>query len=90
MGIYAALADLEIEEVCKRFGGQQFSAFKQDLADLAVDKLGPMQDEMRRLMDDPSHVDGVLADGVRRARAIAEPVLAEVHDIVGFLRPGGG
>ncbi|MEE9318413.1 MAG: tryptophan--tRNA ligase [Rhodospirillales bacterium] len=90
MGIYAALADLEIEEVCKRFGGQQFSAFKQDLADLAVDKLGPVQDEMRRLMDDPSHVDGVLADGVRRARAIAEPVLAEVHDIVGFLRPGGG
>ncbi len=89
MGIYAALADLEIEEVCKRFGGQQFSAFKQDLADLAVDKLGPVQDEMRRLMDDPSHVDGVLADGVRRARAIAEPVLAEVHDIVGFLRPGG-
>ncbi len=90
MGIYAALADLEIEDVCKRFGGQQFSAFKQDLADLAVGKLGPMQDEMRRLMDDPSHVDGVLADGVRRARAIAEPVLAEVHDIVGFLRSGGG
>ena len=90
MSIYAALADLEIEEVCKRFGGQQFSAFKQDLADLAVDKLGPVQDEMRRLMDDPSHVDGVLADGVRRARAIAGPILAEVHDIVGFLRPGGG
>ncbi len=90
MGIYAALADLEIEEVCKRFGGQQFSTFKQDLADLAIDKLGPLQDEMRRLMDDPSHVDGVLADGVRRARAIAEPILAEVHDIVGFLRPGGG
>ena len=89
MGIYAALADLDIEDVCKRFGGQQFSAFKQELADLAVEKLAPVQDEMRRLMDDPSHVDGVLADGVRRARAIAEPILAEVHDIVGFLRPQG-
>ena len=86
MGIYAALADLEVEDVCKQFGGQQFSAFKQVLADLAVEKLAPMQDEMRRLMDDPAHVDGVLADGVARARAIAEPVLAEVHDIVGFLR----
>jgi len=86
MGIYAALADLEVEDVCKQFGGQQFSAFKQALADLAVEKLAPMQDEMRRLMDDPAHVDGVLADGVARARAIAEPVLAEVHDIVGFLR----
>jgi tryptophanyl-tRNA synthetase len=85
MGIYAALADLEIAEVCHKFGGQQFSAFKQELADLAVETLGPIQDEMRRLMDDQAHVDAVIADGVKRARAIAEPVLAEVHDIVGFL-----
>jgi tryptophanyl-tRNA synthetase len=89
MGIYAALADIEIEDVCKKFGGKQFSDFKQELADLAVEKLGPMQDEMRRLMNDPAHVDGVIADGAERARAIAEPILAEVHDIVGFLRPPG-
>ncbi len=87
MGIYASLADLEIAEVCNKFGGLQFSAFKQDLADLAVETLAPVQGEMRRLMDDPAHVDAVIADGVERARAIAEPVLAEVHDIVGFLRP---
>ncbi|HJO74394.1 MAG TPA: tryptophan--tRNA ligase [Rhodospirillales bacterium] len=87
MGIYASLADVEIAEVCNKFGGLQFSAFKQDLADLAVETLAPVQGEMRRLMDDPAHVDAVIADGVERARAIAEPVLAEVHDIVGFLRP---
>ncbi|NQU60112.1 MAG: tryptophan--tRNA ligase [Rhodospirillales bacterium] len=89
MGLYAALSDCEVEDVCKQFGGSEFSTFKQALADLAVEKLGPVQDEMRRLMADPAHVDGVLADGVARARAIAEPVLAEVHDIVGFLRPQG-
>ena len=87
MGIYAALADVDIAEVCNKFGGQQFSAFKQELADLAVETLAPMQDELRRLMGDETHVDTVIADGVQRARAIAEPVLAEVHDIVGFLRP---
>jgi len=87
MGIYAALADIDIAEVCNKFGGQQFSAFKQKLADLAVETLAPMQDELRRLMGDETHVDTVIADGVQRARAIAEPVLAEVHDIVGFLRP---
>ena len=90
MGIYAALADMEIEDVCEKFGGQQFSDFKQDLTDLAVEKLAPMQGEMRRLMDNPGHVDGVIADGAGRARAIAEPILAEVHDILGFLRPGRG
>ena len=88
MGIYAALADQDIADVCKEFGGKQFSEFKQALADLAVAKLGPIQDDMRRLIEDKAHVDAVLADGVERARAIAEPVLAEVHDIVGFLRTG--
>jgi len=88
IGIYAALADQSPEDVLKRFGGEQFSTFKQHLADLAVAKLGPIQDEMRRLMADPGHVDRVLAKGVERARALAEPVLAETRRIVGFLHPG--
>ncbi|MBC8339849.1 MAG: tryptophan--tRNA ligase [Rhodospirillales bacterium] len=90
MGIYAALADTDISDVCRQYGGKQFSAFKQDLADLAIEKLGPMQKEMRRLMDEPSHVDGIIAEGAERARAIAAPILAEVHDIVGFLRAKNG
>ncbi len=87
MGIFAALADTPVEDVCGRFAGQPFSTFKQELADLALATLAPMQDEMRRLMADPSHVDGVLRDGAARARGLAEPVLREVQDIVGFLRP---
>ena len=90
MSIYAALADIEVEDVCEKFGGRQFSEFKQDLTDLAVEKLAPIQSEMRRLMDDPGHVDRVIADGAERARAIAGPILAEVHDIIGFLRPPRG
>ena len=86
MGIYAALADQEMADVCNRFGGGQFSAFKQELADLAVAKLVPIQDEMRRLMAEPDTVDKVLADGAKRAHAIADPILREVHDIIGFLR----
>ncbi|MBM3951240.1 MAG: tryptophan--tRNA ligase [Rhodospirillales bacterium] len=88
IGIYAALSDQTPEEVLNRFGGEQFSTFKQHLADLAVAKLGPIQDEMRRLMADPGHVDRILAKGVERARALAEPVLAETKRIVGFLHPG--
>ncbi len=41
---------------------------------------------MKRLMADPAEIDGVLADGARRARAISAPIMAEVEKIVGFLR----
>lgn len=86
LGIYAALTDESIENVCTKFAGEGFGAFKQDLADLAVEKLGPIQSEMRRLMDDTSSVDAVLRDGAERARAIAAPVIADVKEIVGFLK----
>jgi len=87
MGIYAALAGTTVEAVCAEFGGQPFSAFKQRLADLAVSVLAPMQDTMRRLKADAGHVDAVLRDGGARARAIADPVLAEAKAVVGYLRP---
>ena len=85
LGIYAALADTTLDDACAKFAGEGCGTFKQHLADLAVAKLGPIQDEMRRLVDDPTTVDAVLKDGAERARALAEPVIAEVKDIVGFL-----
>ncbi len=87
MGIYAALADMELSDVCVQFGGGAFSGFKQALADLAVAKLSPIQDEMRRLMADLGYVDEILKDGAQRANAIAAPILAEIKEIVGYHRP---
>ena len=86
MGIYAALSDTTVEDVITKFNGEQFSTFKQHLADLAVAKLTPIQDEMRRLMDDPATVDAVLRDGAERARAIAAPNIEEIKEMVGFLK----
>jgi tryptophanyl-tRNA synthetase len=86
MGIYAALSDTDIKEVCQRFGAGQFSTFKQELADLAIAKLLPIQDEMRHLMVDTAYVDSVLLKGAARAQAMAEPILDEVRDTIGFLK----
>ena len=86
VGIYAALSDRTVEDVLREFDGAQFSKFKESLAELAIAKLSPITAEMRRLQADPGFIDGVLGDGARRARAIADPILREVHDIVGFLQ----
>jgi tryptophanyl-tRNA synthetase len=85
-GIYAALAGSTQEAVLKEFGGGQFSTFKKALADVAVAKLAPITSEMTRLSADPAEIDRILADGARRARAIAHPIMTEVKDIVGFVR----
>jgi tryptophanyl-tRNA synthetase len=85
--IYAALAERSISEVQAEFGGKPFSAFKEALTGVAVEKLAPIAGEMSRLKADPGYVDGVLREGIGRARAITEPVMREVHDVVGLLRP---
>jgi tryptophanyl-tRNA synthetase len=87
LGIYAALSDGQRADILAEFAGKEFSAFKKALTDLAVEKLGPINAEMKRLLADPAYVDSVLKDGATRARAIAGPILREVYDIVGFLRP---
>ena len=87
LGIYAALSDQEKAAVITQFAGRQFSDFKKELVDLAVAVLGPINTEMKRLMGDTAHIDAVLRSGAERADAIARPILAEVYDIVGFLKP---
>ena len=85
LNIYAALADSPRAEVETRFAGSAFSAFKGELADLAVEKLAPITAEMRRLMDDPAEIERLLRGGAERAEAIASDNLARVYDLVGFL-----
>jgi len=85
INIYAGLTDEPRERVIRQFAGRQFSEFKGELADLAVARLTPVADEMRRLLADPAEIDRTLRDGAARARAIATPVMAEVKRVVGFV-----
>jgi tryptophanyl-tRNA synthetase len=85
VNIFAALADESRDATIARFAGQQFSSFKNELAELAVAKLTPIAAEMRRLLSDPAEIDGLLRRGAEKAHALAAPVLADVKRVVGFV-----
>jgi tryptophanyl-tRNA synthetase len=87
VAIYAALTDATREAALQRFAGKLFSDFKKELADVAVEQLGKIGTEMQRLLADPAEIDAVLRDGARRATALAAPIIDEVREIVGFLKP---
>ncbi|MCP5038256.1 MAG: tryptophan--tRNA ligase [Rhodobacteraceae bacterium] len=84
--IYAGLSDMTSEAVISEYAGAGWGQFKPALADLAVAKLAPISDEMRRLMDDPGELDQILGKGADKAEAIARPILEQVYDIVGLVR----
>ena len=85
--IYAALAGESRAETLARFAGQNFSAFKAALVDVAVGRLAPITAEMNRLLADPAEIDRILRRGAERAGAIAATTMVEIHDLVGLLRP---
>ncbi len=87
VAIYGALAGFSRAEVLSQFGGQGFAVFKPALADLAVEKLGPIAAEMSRLMKEPGYIDSVLHRGAERANEIAHHHMSELHRLIGMLRP---
>jgi len=86
VNIYAALAGQTPSQVVTEYAGQPFSTFKPALADLAVAHLAPITRRMSDLMADPAEIDRILGAGADKAAAIAEPILARTHDIVGLIR----
>lgn len=85
VGIFAGLSGRSQDDVLAEFAGQGFGAFKPALAELATEVIAPISTEMRRLLGDVAEIDNQLAKGAQRAQAIAEPILDEVKEIVGFV-----
>jgi tryptophanyl-tRNA synthetase len=85
VNLMAALSDRSVSQVLAEFGGKGFGAFKPALADVMVAKLAPITERFNALKDDDVAIEAICARGAERARAIAEPVLAEVHRAVGFV-----
>jgi tryptophanyl-tRNA synthetase len=84
VGIMAALTDASVADVLRAHGGQGFGQFKPALAEVMVAALAPINARFATLRHDHAAIDAILAKGAVRARAIAEPVLADVHRAVGF------
>jgi tryptophanyl-tRNA synthetase len=54
------------------------------LTELAVAKLAPITDKMRRLLAEPAEIDQILIRGAEHANALTQKHLREVKDIVGL------
>ena len=84
--IYAALSEIETKKAIQLYANKEFSMFKNDLTEIAVDKLSPITKEINKLLNDKEYLDSIIKVGKEKAIAIADPVLTKVYEIVGFSR----
>ncbi len=85
LNLYASVKDISRQEALKEVGADNFSVFKQRLADAMVAHLAPITARMRELMADTGQLDRILEFGAERAADAAAPVIREVKRTVGFL-----
>ena len=84
VSIYAALSGKTDAQVLTQYAGEGFGVFKPALADLTVEKMGPITELMNRYLADPEELNRILAKAADKASEIADPIIADVRKIIGF------
>jgi len=82
--IYAALQDLSADAALERFEGKRYSALKQEVAEVVVDALAPIQRRYSELRADEPGLREVLAESAARVRVVADATLRRVQEAVGL------
>ena len=82
--IYELLSGMSRAEKEARFEGKGYAEFKQELAEVIVQNLTPLQSRYRELTTDPSHIDRLLMEGCAKVRPMAEKTLSMVKKKMGL------
>ena len=86
LGIYATLADQSIEKTLEQFSGTDFKKLKDELSDILISELDPINKEIKKLLNEETYIVEILRKGSEKARDISHPILQKTREIVGFLK----
>lgn len=82
--IYAVFADEPVGVIEQRYAGQGYGVFKQELADVVIAKLEPMQHRFREIVGS-SELDSILRQGAEKAATAANSTLRKASEAMGFV-----
>ena len=84
LGIYSSLQNQKLENSINDFSGKQFSEFKEKLSEALIEKIQPISNEIKKLLNDEKYLDEILLKGFERANKIASKKIKEIKKLVGF------
>ena len=84
IGIYSSLNNYTLEKSIKDFSGKNFSKFKEELSQVLVDKIIPISNEIKKLLNEKNYLDKILMEGSEKANSQAIKKIKKIHEIVGF------
>ena len=85
MTLYAELSNTSINNVINEFGGNTFSPLKNALSDVLVEKIVPIGNEMKKLLNNEDYLFDVLKNGRENARNHAKKTISKIKISLGLL-----
>jgi tryptophanyl-tRNA synthetase len=83
--IYSSLTDYSIKDLEKKYSDSNYATFKDDLAEIVVDALRPIQQKYFEIIND-TKLDEILNQGAERASVIASRKMFKVYKKLGLGR----
>ena len=65
--------------------GKEYSFLKKRLAEILIEEITPVGNEIKKLLDNKTFLKDVLKKGSEKANIIAEENLKNIRDIVGLI-----
>lgn len=85
MTILNTLTGESIEAIEKKYEGQGYAKFKEDVAEAIVRELKPIQDKVKELTANKDYLESIYKEGAKKASYIANKTLRKVQKKIGFI-----
>ena len=86
LNIFSGFSEIDKSELIEKYKGQNFSNFKNNLAEVIIEHIKPISKEIDKLMSDKAYLNQIISSGAEKASEKANVTIKEVYDIVGFVR----
>ena len=83
-GIFSSIQNQNLNKTINDFRGKNFSEFKNNLADILVEKIYPISNEIKKLLKDEKYIDNILKNGSIEAEKIARKKVNDIKQKIGF------
>ncbi len=85
MTIYHLISGLNFEEIEKKYNGQNYATFKEDLADLVVAELTPIREKANEILNNKDYIKELAKKGADKATYTSNKTLNKMKRKIGFV-----
>ncbi len=87
MNIYSVFSGDSVETIENNYQGVGYGKFKEDLAEVIIEGLTPIQEKYDYFMKNKDYLEKIYKEGAEKANYAAMKTLRKVYKKVGFIQP---